>query len=686
MASLSYMILKAKVEKECRDPEGTKLVDDQVSSAALAKSSTFKLASLSYMILKAKDEEESRDPEGTRPVDDQVPSVGLGNSNSKSKSKSNSKKQTYRSSRQAHNLYTAFRKRTSTRTRQNNMSEESPKKKMSAEDRTIHRSASEGTLAPAAPKLRDLLEQSGLLQELIDMKTIMEEERTSTVRGLDNGASLGQECTAPDAAADPPADDFGAVWNSVNKESNAESRTTEVSSVVYHVLKNAWEEIVTMDDQEPLPCTCQIAQVACVYHSTPNDKKNDEKDIPMIPSFQADITRPKPKLFLSQQDEIIMNSTHPDLNEIPTSVRRLSESTHQSYESIISEVTTSNDISSLRRIHQQQQDNDNNKLDDKQQKEYAMPFTSPSSRPQRQPSEPHQVIVPQPTGPFFNSPRNKSGTTMRLPSCPKDDSNPLAYPHGLCVVTNTYAPPSPATHIWNSPIQESCPVAPTRRDSPDTPRPFYQEQRVVSIKRVSPPNSGAPTPPYRRNSPDAMLPFSQEQRLVSVERVSPPNPGAPVPPCRRESDHSNFDTEKKKTCGLPGAPFGDDDQDAKSASQSSGTRHSSHPPKPERPSCVRVKHYATEISYTTMEGDTYLHSGFYTGPLNENGQMDGNGVFWLPSGDLYLGQFSSGDLHGVGALSLSMVTKQGNHDKVILKGYFEHNQFMGEQVVVENVS
>ena len=687
------------------------------------------------MILKTKDERKGRDPaEGTKPVDDQVPSALAA-------VKSQPRKQEYKLSIYANNLYTSIL------TRQNDIPEESSfKNKMSAVDRTIHRNASEGTLAPATPKLRDLLEQAGFPQ---DMKTIIEE----TFPELDNDASPVQENVA--AAAD------SAVWNSVDEESKTQSNT-EVTSDVYQVLRDAWKEIVTMDDQETLPCSCHIAQAACVYHLTPNDKdekvtippsptditprskpkppwtssvhvfedeeddydawksvseeskaesriseasscvyqvlrnirKGDivepmddqeplpacschiaqvtcayhstpnEKDILANPSSQEDITprprKPKPAwtssvhVFDNEGDKVdeIMKSAHDQQHqhphEIPTFVCR-SVST-QRCGSIISEVTTD--------IYQQQEDS--HKLQDKRQ-EHAVPLSPLPSTPPRQRSDPQQPGAPQPTGPFANSPQNKSEAAVRLPSSPnKNDSNPFAYPQSVGLNNNTYLPPSTATRMSNSP-QESLQVAPSaHHDSPDT------------------------TPK-----------FSQEQRRISVQRVSPPSPDiAPVPLPHKESDNSSHEAKKQKTStGLPAAlPFGDDDQDVKSVSRSSSIQHSNNPLESERASLGRVKHQESaratpgrvkhqdmEISYTTIDRETFLHAGSYSGPLNEKGKMNGNGVFWFDNGDLYLGQFADGDLHGVGALSLSKLNQEGK--PVILKGYFEHNQFMGERMV-----
>ncbi len=57
----------------------------------------------------------------------------------------------------------------------------------------------------------------------------------------------------------------------------------------------------------------------------------------------------------------------------------------------------------------------------------------------------------------------------------------------------------------------------------------------------------------------------------------------------------------------------------------------------------------------------------------------GNGVFWFTTGDMYLGRFFNGQLHGIGAMSIH--TSFGDEKKQIFKGYFRNNEFLGEEEV-----
>ena len=54
-------------------------------------------------------------------------------------------------------------------------------------------------------------------------------------------------------------------------------------------------------------------------------------------------------------------------------------------------------------------------------------------------------------------------------------------------------------------------------------------------------------------------------------------------------------------------------------------------------------------------------------------KMHGNGVFWFTMGDVYLGQFLHGHLHGLGMMSVRME----NDETHILKGFFHWNEFVG---------
>jgi hypothetical protein len=73
---------------------------------------------------------------------------------------------------------------------------------------------------------------------------------------------------------------------------------------------------------------------------------------------------------------------------------------------------------------------------------------------------------------------------------------------------------------------------------------------------------------------------------------------------------------------------------------------------------------------------------------NVRGEMNGNGVFWFNTGDLYLGEFCCNSLHGCGMLSIMVedeIDSQTNEvltwKKEILAGYFCWNEYVGTQPV-----
>ncbi|CAJ1966034.1 unnamed protein product [Cylindrotheca closterium] len=92
---------------------------------------------------------------------------------------------------------------------------------------------------------------------------------------------------------------------------------------------------------------------------------------------------------------------------------------------------------------------------------------------------------------------------------------------------------------------------------------------------------------------------------------------------------------------------------------------------------VRVKLCPAQIGYL-LNGKAHVHSGHYSGPLNSQCRMHGNGMFWFTSGDTYLGEFRNGELHGAGMMS---VTDEETGKKQVFSGYFSRNKYVGDEVV-----
>jgi hypothetical protein len=87
---------------------------------------------------------------------------------------------------------------------------------------------------------------------------------------------------------------------------------------------------------------------------------------------------------------------------------------------------------------------------------------------------------------------------------------------------------------------------------------------------------------------------------------------------------------------------------------------------------VHIKLTPRQITNAT-EKEVLVHTGVYSGTLNKFQQMDGNGVFWFDSGDIYIGQFKCDMLHGVGIMAVEI--EDGS--KQILKGRFRRNEYVG---------
>jgi hypothetical protein len=61
--------------------------------------------------------------------------------------------------------------------------------------------------------------------------------------------------------------------------------------------------------------------------------------------------------------------------------------------------------------------------------------------------------------------------------------------------------------------------------------------------------------------------------------------------------------------------------------------------------------------------------------------MHGNGVFWFNTGDVYLGQFSEGYLHGVGCMTIHM----DDGSKQVLRGFFRKNEYVGTENIPDDL-
>lgn len=95
---------------------------------------------------------------------------------------------------------------------------------------------------------------------------------------------------------------------------------------------------------------------------------------------------------------------------------------------------------------------------------------------------------------------------------------------------------------------------------------------------------------------------------------------------------------------------------------------------------IRVQLAPREITFF-FEGQKRIHTGLYTGPINRHNRIHGNGVFWFNTGDMYLGQFSEGYLHGVGCMTIQM----DDGSKQVLRGFFYKNEYIGTDNIPDDM-
>ena len=87
---------------------------------------------------------------------------------------------------------------------------------------------------------------------------------------------------------------------------------------------------------------------------------------------------------------------------------------------------------------------------------------------------------------------------------------------------------------------------------------------------------------------------------------------------------------------------------------------------------IRVKQMELELELHYRDKH-YKQKARYSGPLRA-GLPDGVGVLWFECGDLYIGEFHMGEMHGVGAFNHK---RRHNHIRQIFRGDFVHNEFVG---------
>ena len=112
------------------------------------------------------------------------------------------------------------------------------------------------------------------------------------------------------------------------------------------------------------------------------------------------------------------------------------------------------------------------------------------------------------------------------------------------------------------------------------------------------------------------------------------------------------------------------DDDGQSTSQRSAATASSSF------AAVRVTRFPIELELHYHNERSYMHKARYSGPLL-NGLPDGMGVLWFDTGDMYVGEFHMGEMHGVGAFNHKNIGKKQNE---LFRGEFKHNEFVNPTI------
>jgi hypothetical protein len=221
---------------------------------------------------------------------------------------------------------------------------------------------------------------------------------------------------------------------------------------------------------------------------------------------------------------------------------------------------------------------------------------------------------------------------LQVPSTPQQDSNPLLFPGNLLL-------PSPAFHNDDDDDDDD---DSTSRETIGLAGPFVSPSAVPRCFFPRPNTPG-------RDSNPLLFPMG----------LFPPSPA-------KQSRDFKVPIAAKAVArnakNLPSLLAPLDTQSVESSSTSSSTSQEDRFLQPTTltatetaSSLVRVKMCPMEITYI-IDGQTHVQTGYYSGALNSRGSMHGNGAFWFTTGDLYIGQFSDGQLNGIGAIHDSIVS------------------------------
>jgi len=523
-----------------------------------------------------------------------------------------------------------------------------------------HKWGSIGTLAPATPKLRDLVKESGIFDDWMSQ--------------------------------DPP-DDFSDVWD------RADNPNVDIS-IFQTALRQALDDVLSMDDEEPLTCICP--DEPCVYHPKSGGLLTEPANVPHFPQKSSQVSQssmdtptpgapdidfakfspPRPNPSVKSRDIIpigngILPNTRVRAQQLPFGHLTLLE---EHDEDDIDRALTPASISHLHsaashptgesEITIPAQSMNSLRIDPREEGEIALRMEDwPTFQAPLPPSTRHVTPAGESSSPSSkkDAPHKDAGSAA---VDEQNDSRSVGDGHLAGGVDDASRDmtvfPSPETNFQR---ELKVPPAPTLEFNP-----LLFPANLASAKAVEPaqsiadpftsPNDQEMTPPGA-----AKTPRKDSNPLLFPEGLVyyPSKSSKPYKAYKKKSRHASSKNIVNATSLL--------DQKTKDTTCQDGSDSDMSGSTPERSVSIRVKMAPREITYI-IDQQEYVQQGYYSGPINRHGKMHGNGIFWFTSGDLYLGQFSDGCLHGVGAMSVML----GEGDvKQVFRGTFHKNEFISHQ-------
>lgn len=590
------------------------------------------------------------------------------------------------------------------------------------------------SLPQVPPKLRELIQESGILEEL------------------------------------QQHDDVGPDVGVCSREDQTNSRPPSMS--VDNALRNVVDEVLTIDNQEPLRCTC--ANGPCIYHSMITDdtfgtddtsstssRRSHAWSFQEIPHYctpqfepqylnQAKLSmklekssppsldemqpsRSDPKLRTSSRPPSTVDTRRNRMISTDKSLEKVDDdrdgshfdhsiprhNSDQTCQTMVSEVTWPYELISplrLMRLDPRAPQFQIAREQEKHEEEVTVRTNNHSVLSKSDPTPPVRRPTPEHESP--DPPTRKKSTASHhrasFPVTPDSEqrkrslrkaSSQVIFPVGrkgtiggaaatqplslhsrgvAASPTTSCVPPKVIT-----PREDSKPrLCPTNVISPDDNRSTQQPVSHESIKGPFVTRSAV----KRRYRPTPVTPdHDSNPQLFPYGIGYYPRPPSrlPTPPSRMRSPLADPPRislkEQLRPLLFPLEPSSSGDISrfsSQSSAQTSESTSGDEGMQPEienertnsvvRTLSVRAQLVPRKITFS-VDGQERVHTGLYSGPIDRLNRMHGNGVFWFETGDVYLGQFAEDYLHGVGAMAI----KTDDGSKQVLRGVFRKNEYIG---------